>query len=53
MTILRSALVKGVVGGIIGWAIGFFLVIGARLAMGLPAKWNPNLTGPAAYEPQW
>ncbi len=51
MTILRSALVKGVIGGIIGWTIGFLLVIGARLAMGLPAKWNPNLTGLAAYEP--
>jgi cytochrome c oxidase subunit 1 len=51
MTFLRSGLVKGVIGGIIGWIIGFLLVIGARLAMGLPAKWNPNLTGLAAYEP--
>jgi cytochrome c oxidase subunit I len=43
MRVLKLGLVQGLLGGAIGWLFGFALVIGARLALGMPAKWNPNL----------
>ena len=43
MRVLKLGLVRGLLGGVIGWLFGFALVIGARLALGLPAKWNENL----------
>jgi cytochrome c oxidase subunit 1 len=51
MRVLKLGLVQGLFGGILGWLFGFALVIGGRLLLGLPAQWNPNLTGLAAYEP--
>ena len=51
MYFLKSGLVKGILVGLLAWAIGFVLVAVLRLLLGLPVQWNPNLTGLAAYEP--
>ena len=50
MRFFKLDLVRGVIGGIIAWIIGFALVEVVRLAMGLPAQFNPNL--PAGPDPQ-
>ncbi len=49
MRFFKLDLVRGVIGGIIAWIIGFALVEVVRLAMGLPAQFNPNL--PAGPDP--
>ncbi|OGO33650.1 MAG: cytochrome C oxidase subunit I [Chloroflexi bacterium RBG_16_54_18] len=41
MTFLKSSLVRGLIGQVIGTVIGMALAMGIRLAMGLPA-WKPE-----------
>ncbi len=50
MRFFKLDFVRGVIGGVIAWIIGFALVEVVRLAMGLPAQFNPNL--PAGPDPQ-
>ena len=49
MRFFKLDFVRGVIGGVIAWIIGFALVEVVRLAMGLPAQFNPNL--PAGPDP--
>jgi len=43
--------VQGLFGGLVGWVMGFSLVVAMRLLLGLPAAWKTGVSGPAAYEP--
>ncbi|MCB0201713.1 MAG: cbb3-type cytochrome c oxidase subunit I, partial [Anaerolineae bacterium] len=49
MRFFKTGLVKGILVGLLWWLIGFMLVEVIRVAMGLPAAWDPNVpAGPVA-----
>ena len=49
MRFFKTGLIKGILVGLLWWLIGFVLVTGTRVLMGLPAQWNTDLpAGPAA-----